>query len=62
MRLDKFLSSAACGSRKELKHAFKKGLVYVNGALAKDGAVHIDENNDLIVLTGGRLRINRTFI
>lgn len=48
MRLDKFLSSSGYGSRKDIKILIKGGTVTINGAIAKDGSCHIDENKDSV--------------
>lgn len=52
MRLDKFLANAGVGSRKEVKALLKKRCVTVNGQLAKDSSVHVDEMNDSITVNG----------
>jgi len=52
MRLDKFLSSCGMGSRKDIKQLIKGGTVSVNGACIKDGSVHVDENKDIINVSG----------
>ena len=48
MRLDKFLSNAGYGSRKEVKAILKQGRVTVNDILVKADNRNIDENNDII--------------
>ncbi|MBQ7065970.1 MAG: rRNA pseudouridine synthase [Lachnospiraceae bacterium] len=48
MRLDKFLTETGVGTRSQVKGYIKKGQVTVNGNLAKDGSVHIDENKDTV--------------
>ena len=48
MRLDKFLTETGVGTRSQVKSYIKKGQVTVNGNLAKDGSVHIDENKDTV--------------
>lgn len=48
MRLDKFLTETGVGTRSQVKGYIKKGQVTVNGNIAKDGSVHIDEKKDCI--------------
>ncbi|MFU0788446.1 MAG: rRNA pseudouridine synthase [Virgibacillus proomii] len=48
MRLDKLLANAGVGSRKNVKTLLKKGYVTVNGAIIKNGTMHVDENSDVI--------------
>lgn len=48
MRLDKFLTETGNGTRSQIKVYIKKGLVTVNGSVAKDASVHIDETKDKI--------------
>lgn len=52
MRLDKFLSSCGAGSRKDIKQLIKHKAVTVNGIVAKDSSVHIDENSDVVTVNG----------
>lgn len=52
MRLDKFLADCSLGTRSELKKIIKGGRVKVNGTVAKDSAMKIDENADSITLDG----------
>lgn len=55
MRLDKYLAEAGAGTRSQVKDYIRKGLVTVNEKQAKDGSVHINENNDRVCLKGKRL-------
>lgn len=48
MRLDKFLTETGNGTRSQIKVYIKKGFVTVNGSVARDGSVHIDETKDII--------------
>lgn len=52
MRLDKFLSSCGAGSRKDIKQLIKNKAVTVNGTIAKDSSVHIDETSDIVTVNG----------
>ena len=50
MRIDKFLSHAGYGSRKDVSKLLKSKLVYVNDQLITKGDVKIDEINDEVVV------------
>ena len=52
MRLDKFLSHAGAGTRKEVKQMIRKGFVTINGEVCKKDDYHIDELQDVICLDG----------
>lgn len=52
MRLDKFLSESGRACRKEAGIAAKKGLITVNGVVAKRADVHIDPEKDRITYCG----------
>ena len=45
MRLDKFLSGMGAGTRTEIKKAVKAGLVTVDGAVAKDPGMQVNEDS-----------------
>lgn len=49
MRLDKFLANAGIGTRSEVKQYIKKGMVQVNGQIAKKADLSINENTDRIL-------------
>ncbi len=51
MRLDKYLSQAGLGSRKDVKKLIKKGVVFVGGNCVKDAGFHI-ELSDKVVCEG----------
>lgn len=55
MRLDRFLCECDDITRSEAKKRIKNGLVSVNGAIAKDGKLTVDEENDTITLRGQKL-------
>ncbi len=55
MRLDKFFSELGILSRRECAEKVKKGLVSVNGEIAKKTDLKIDEKNDEICLCGERI-------
>lgn len=54
MRLDKFLKDTGAGSRSEVKALIKKGLVTVNGSIAKSAELSVSEA-DAVCLSGQRL-------
>lgn len=51
MRLDKLLSHAGYGTRKEVKSLLKQGIL-VNGKIVKSGKVHVDPDKDVIEVDG----------
>ena len=51
-RLDKILSSAGAGTRKELRAAIRAGRVTVNGSVCRDESAKFDETNAQILLDG----------
>ena len=52
MRLDKFLAEVNIGTRSQVKAIIKKGLVTVNGAVAKQPEQKIDTQKDIITYNG----------
>lgn len=54
-RLDKILGNMGFGSRKDIKVSVRKGLVTVNGIVAKDPGMKADPQNDVIVIDGEEL-------
>jgi 16S rRNA pseudouridine516 synthase len=57
MRLDKFLSNAGVGSRKEVKKLIKEGLIKVNNEIAKSPNMHIDPERDRIFFDTEEIKI-----
>lgn len=51
-RLDKILSNLGYGSRKEIKTIVKKGLVEIDGKLAKDNGMQVDPEKSIIKVNG----------
>ncbi len=51
-RLDKFLSEAGIGSRKELKQLIRSGAVCVNGTVRRDPEMKIDEATAKVTVNG----------
>lgn len=60
MRLDKYLTHAGIGSRKEVKQYIRKGRVCVNGKLCKKDDTHIDETMDTIIFDGQMVEYQST--
>lgn len=52
MRLDKFLSVTKTATRSEAAKAAKQGRITVNGKVAYDCSLHIDENSDTVAYCG----------
>lgn len=57
MRLDKFLSEAGIGSRKELKTMIRQGRVTVNGQKATRPEAKITESQDAVCVDGAQVRL-----
>ncbi|OXS73772.1 16S rRNA pseudouridine(516) synthase [Lysinibacillus sp. KCTC 33748] len=55
MRLDKLLSNMGYGSRKEVKLLLKQKAVTVDGAYAKDAALHVDPEKQEVSVFGERV-------
>lgn len=51
-RLDKILSNLGYGTRKEIKQSTRKGLIEVNGVVAKDNGMQVDPEVDRISING----------
>ena len=58
-RLDKFLASQNIGSRKEVSALVKKGVVLVNGEIARDPADKLDPEKDMVVVAGREIKYKR---
>lgn len=54
-RLDKILSNLGYGSRKEIKQIARKGLIEVNGKVAKDSGMQVDPQEDVIFVNGEQI-------
>lgn len=50
MRLDKILAHLGYGSRKEVKKIIRGGQVLVNGEVVRDDDIHVDPNEDEIIV------------
>lgn len=59
MRLDKLLTDAGLGSRKELKKLIKCGRVTVNGSAAVRPEMQIEPESDRVFLDGEQVRYSR---
>lgn len=55
MRLDKFLTEAGIGSRKEVKNLLKKGFISVNGVVEKAPEQKIEPDADEITFQGQKI-------
>ncbi len=55
IRLDKFLADTGMGTRSEARAFIKKGLVSVNKAIIKDPGIKVDENRDVVSLSGSEI-------
>jgi 16S rRNA pseudouridine516 synthase len=51
-RLDKVISNLGYGSRKEVKFLVKKGLIEVDGVIAKDNGMAVDPEKTVIKING----------
>ena len=58
-RLDKILSSAGAGTRKELRAAIRAGRVAVNGSVCRDESAKFDETGAQILLDGEPVELLR---
>lgn len=52
MRLDKFLANMGFGTRKEVKKLLKTGAVRVNEQIVKDAKLHIQVDQDTVIVNG----------
>ncbi len=55
MRIDRFLAECGTGSRSEVKQLLKKGLVAVNGVIAKKPELKVDPVSDCVTVSGKQL-------
>ena len=55
MRLDKFLCDAHIGTRKDVKKLIKEGKVKIDGAVAKNFDMKIDEEKNVVTLNGEKV-------
>ncbi len=51
-RLDKFLASAGCGSRSQVKPLLRAGRIQVDGKTVTDGAAKVDPNTQTVTMDG----------
>ena len=59
MRLDKFLSETKILTRTETAKAVKQGVITVNGIIAKKPNVSVDEENDIVCVSGKTVEYNK---
>ena len=55
MRLDKFLCDAHIGTRKDVKKLIKEGKISVDGEVAKNFDMKIDEEKSIVTLNGEKI-------
>lgn len=55
MRLDKFLTEMAAGTRSQVKDMAKRGRIRVNGEIVKKTDIKVDPVGDLVTLDGNRI-------
>lgn len=61
MRLDRFLCDMQLGTRSQVKESIRKGLVSVNGILARDPDIKLDEQKDIVSYMGRTLTYQTLF-
>ena len=54
-RLDKIISNLGYGSRKDVKSFVKKGLIEVDGVIAKDNGMAVDPEKSVIKINGEKI-------
>ena len=59
MRLDKFLSETKTLSRTETAKAVKQGIITVNGVIAKKANTPVNENKDIVCVSGRKIEYNK---
>lgn len=55
MRLDKLLAHSGIGTRKEVKKLIKKGIITVNGQIAKDAGMIVDTSRDEVFMGNDKI-------
>lgn len=55
MRLDKLLAHSGIGTRKEVKKLIKKGVITVNGQIAKDAGMIVDTARDEVFMGNDKI-------
>lgn len=61
MRLDRFLCDMQLGTRSQVKESIRKGLVSVNGILAREPDIKLDEQKDIVSYMGRTLTYQTLF-
>lgn len=59
MRLDRYVAHCGAGSRKEVRHIIKKGLVTVNGEIISDPAFSVRPGKVTVAVDGSPLRFQQ---
>jgi len=58
-RLDRLLSNHGYGTRKEIKQLIKKGIVKVDGEIARDSGMHVDPLVSTVEINGEKLNYRK---
>ncbi len=58
MRLDRYLSEMGIGTRKKIKEMVRGGRITVDGSIAKNSDIRVDENVAVVCLDGKELSFN----
>ncbi len=58
-RLDRFISNANLGSRKEVKNFIRNHLITVNGMIVKNASLIIDCDNDIVYCNGKEVKYTK---
>jgi len=58
-RLDRLLSNHGYGTRKEIKQLIKKGIVKVDGEIARDSGMHVDPLVSTVEIDGEKLNYRK---
>lgn len=61
MRLDKFLCDMNLGTRSKVKELIRRGAVTVNGVSVKAADGRVDEERDVVCVSGEKIRYQRFF-
>lgn len=59
MRLDRFLCEMNIGTRSQVKTYVRQGLVTINGAVAKDAGLKVDEQSDKVFFRSQELKYRK---
>lgn len=62
MRLNKFLSNSGVASRRKCDELISQGVVYVNGKVANELGMQINEKKDKVTIEGKRITLPSSFV